>query len=750
MTTSSAAMEERLNKREAIVLENSSGLTEVKQALEDNIQELKAHMQNWKDEIMELLRLNKPSPPTTEPFSVQGQVPNFSPGEGNADLGRKPGKEPAVEDPAGLQEVSDDDEGQGENQFGQFVNPMRADRLWVVRCERFFMLARIPRDEIMHVLRVNLTGKVALWYEGYLNSLREGFQWILFARAVCKRFRESNVDVMEEFSNFKQWGNVTDFSDKYEEFKDSFIVRLKQQLRCFVRTSKHTNLEDAIWLARQFEKGLKVSELLKSNSHSTKKTSYTVQKPQPSTRTFTSRQSEPNKSQSSQNSTKTTASNTHQNQTRTPEIHKFREQLREQNRCKGPTFNIIEGTEPLENEEEFSDNQAVETGNQGSTDEENVEVTLNAVIGGEGLNTIKLLGNIGNQAVVCKGLRWQVQKEAFERDLRVLRLGGCDLVLGMDWIDCYAPIQLHTRLPGISFHKEGKRVLLKGMAKGIVLQQASKKEVKRWKKEGAKPVNSKPYRYSFLQKNAIEWMVEEMLTAVIITHSTSPFASPVLLVPKKDNTWRFCVDYRALNGITIKNKFPIPLIEDLFSELANAKVFSKLDLRAGYHQVRMKQGEEYKTTFRTHQGLYEFKVMPFALTNAPATFQAPMNHVFQPLIRKTVLVFFDDILVYSPSLESHWKHLSEVLRIMRDNQLLAKLSKCSFAKREVEYLRHIISEKGLQTDPEKLSAVRNWPKPVNIKELRGFLGLTGYYRRFIKSYGTISRPLTDMLRKNAY
>lgn len=248
----------------------------------------------------------------------------------------------------------------------------------------------------------------------------------------------------------------------------------------------------------------------------------------------------------------------------------------------------------------------------------------------------------------------------------------------------------------------------------------------------------------------IWWMKCYHLLAGIICHSTSPFASPVLLVPMKDNTWRFCTEYRALNEITIKNKFPIPLVEDLFSELANARFFTKLDLRAGYHQVKMKKGEEFKTAFRTHQGLYEFKVMPFGLTNAPATFQALMNFLLKPLIRKYVLVFFDDILIYSSTLESHWEHLREVLKLMKDHKLLAKLSKCPFAKSEVEYLGYIISANGLQTDPSKLIVVASWLKHATIKELRGFLGLTGYYRRFIISYGVTSRPLANMLKKDAF
>lgn len=173
-------------------------------------------------------------------------------------------------------------------------------------------------------------------------------------------------------------------------------------------------------------------------------------------------------------------------------------------------------------------------------------------------------------------------------------------------------------------------------------------------------------------------------------------------------------------------------------------------IRNEYHQVRMKKVEEFKTTFRTHQGLYEFKLMPFGLINASAAFQSLVNLVFKPLLRKKVLVFFYDILVYSPNWTTHLQDLREVLQIMRDNQLFAKKSKCKVGHKQVHYLGHIIFQKGLQIDPKKLKAVSKWPKPNNIRALRGFLGLAGYYMKFFKDYGVISIPLTALLKKNAY
>jgi hypothetical protein len=269
-------------------------------------------------------------------------------------------------------------------------------------------------------------------------------------------------------------------------------------------------------------------------------------------------------------------------------------------------------------------------------------------------------------------------------------------------------------------------------------------------KPNTEPVAVHPYGYPQLQKNELETQCITMLNQGIIRASTSPFSAPILLVKKHNGTWRFCVDYRALNEATVKDKFPIPVVEELLDELHGAKFFTKLDLRSGYHQVRVHPGDIAKTAFRTHHGHFEFLVLPFGLSNAPSTFQALMNSVLGPFLRKFVLVFFDDILIYSRSWTEHLQHVRAVLSVLRAHNLHVKRSKCSFATPTVAYLGHVISSAGVSMDSAKVASIDSWPQPRSVRGLRGFLGLAGYYRKFIQGFGSIAAPLTQLLWKNAF
>jgi hypothetical protein len=242
---------------------------------------------------------------------------------------------------------------------------------------------------------------------------------------------------------------------------------------------------------------------------------------------------------------------------------------------------------------------------------------------------------------------------------------------------------------------------------------------------GTAPTSKRPYRMPPAELAELKKQLQELLDKGFIRPSTSPWGCPTLFVKKKDESLRMCVDYRPLNAVTIKNKYPLPRIDVLFDQLVGAKVFSKIDLCSGYHQVKIRASDILKTAFSTRYGLYEFLVMSFGLTNAPAYFMYLMNSVFMLELDKFVVVFIDDILVYSRNEAEHTKHLHTVLQRLRDHQLYAKLSKCEFWLKEIKFLGHTISQDGISVDPEKVQEVMDWKPPTTVRQIRSFLGLAG-------------------------
>ncbi|MCO5604577.1 hypothetical protein L7F22_058745 [Adiantum nelumboides] len=263
---------------------------------------------------------------------------------------------------------------------------------------------------------------------------------------------------------------------------------------------------------------------------------------------------------------------------------------------------------------------------------------------------------------------------------------------------------------------------------------------------GSSPPNRPPYRVSYAQQEEILTQVNELLKKGLVKPSSSPFCSPVLLVQKKDGSYRMCIDYRALNKQMINNRFPVPRIEDIFDRLQGSTYYSRIDLKSGYHQVRIVREDIHKTAFRTQFGLYEYVVMPFGLTNAPATFNRLMEKIFRKHSAYTG-IFFDDIIVHSQTLEEHKKHLQSVFDELQANMLFVNGKKSEFLMKEIKYLGHIISKEGIRMDPEKLRVIDKWPEPCNVHELRSFLGMCSYYRRFIRDFSRIARPLYDLTKK---
>ncbi|GJZ71767.1 putative reverse transcriptase domain-containing protein [Tanacetum coccineum] len=331
------------------------------------------------------------------------------------------------------------------------------------------------------------------------------------------------------------------------------------------------------------------------------------------------------------------------------------------------------------------------------------------------------------------------------RDLMPIKLGSFDVVISMDWLSKY-----HVRIicdeKIVHIPIDGETLIIRGdrnIPVVIEFPEVFPKDL-----PGLPPVRQvefqidlipraalvarAPYRLAPSKMQKLSNQLQELADRGFIRPSTSPWGAPVLFVKKKDGSFRMCIDYRELNKLTVKNHYPLPRIDDLFDQLQGSSVYSKIDLRSGYHQLRVRDKDIPKTAFKTRYEHYEFQVMPFGLTNAPAVFMDLMNRVCKPYLDKFVIVFIDDILIYSRNEEEHANHLRIILELLKKEKLYAKFSKCDFWIRIVQFLGHLIDSQGLHVDPAKIKAVKNWASPTTPTEVRQFLGLAGYYRRFIQ------------------
>ncbi|GKB80449.1 putative reverse transcriptase domain-containing protein, partial [Tanacetum coccineum] len=334
-------------------------------------------------------------------------------------------------------------------------------------------------------------------------------------------------------------------------------------------------------------------------------------------------------------------------------------------------------------------------------------------------------GNLVSTNTIIQGATLTLLNQPFKIDLMPIKLGSFDVVIGMDWLSKY-----HSRIIC-----DEKVIYIPINGETLIIR-------------GATPVARAPYRLAPSEMHELSNQIQELADRSFIRPSTSPWGSPVLFVKKKDGYFRMCIDYRELNKLIVKNRYPLPRIDDLFDQLQGSSVYLKIDLRSGYHQLRVRDEDIPKTAFRTRYGHYEFQVMPFGLTNAPAVFMDLMNRVCKPYLDKFVIVFIDDILIYSRNKEEHANHLRIILELLKKEKLYAKFSKYDFWIHIVQFLGHLIDNQGLHVDPAKIEAVKNWTSPTTPTEIRQFLGLAGYYRRFIKDFSKIAKSLTELTQKN--
>ncbi|XP_026416872.1 uncharacterized protein LOC113312322 [Papaver somniferum] len=640
-------------------------------------------------------------------------------------------------------------------------------RCWIRKCNRYFQLNSIDEFHKVDLASIHFDGKANSWFLDYQEG-KPFIDWPQFSSDVCCQFEDVAYDnYVGSFNKLAQITTVEEYYERYESLKAlmksrnpslsedyytmSFVSGLKEEIRNVVQMFKPASDTDAFYLARMQQASVDFQ--------------YKNHKPfsrpfQPSTTNYLPSTSKPTLLPLT-TPPKTSFSNTKpiiilphtptKLEPNTPPIRRLTPAQMKGHMCKTQQLFMLVASDDVASPS--SEDTEDEVASPPSPAISTMEISLHALTGLVTQNTIRVPGQLyshdifilidtgnthsfvdakladqlqlpveptgqmlvtvanGDSTIsrgICNHLQWSMQDYQFQGDLRVLPLGGCDMflknnaptIIGQLFSISTAPLEpIH---PDISTLLDSYVDVFEPPT-SLPPQRAIDHQIPL--KPNAAHISQKPYKCPHLQKSVVEKLIQEMLDVGFIQDIHSPFASPILLVKKKDGSWRFCVDYRKLNDITIKDKLSIPLIGDLLDELHGAVIFTKIDLKSGYYQILMHIADIHKTAFRTHQGHYVFRVMLFGLTNAPATFQSLMNTIFKPFLRKLVLVFFDDILIYSKSLEDHAVHLSQVLSLLRQHSLFANKNKCCFAQTKLAYLGYLITSEGVAADPDKIAAM---------------------------------------------
>nr|GEY51449.1 hypothetical protein [Tanacetum cinerariifolium] len=353
---------------------------------------------------------------------------------------------------------------------------------------------------------------------------------------------------------------------------------------------------------------------------------------------------------------------------------------------------------------------------------------------------------------VLRGCTLNLLDHLFDIDLMPIESGTFDVIVGMDWLVERDALIMYGRKE-VHVPYRNKTLVVKSDTGVSRLKVISCIKARKYIERGsqlflAQVTETEPAKKQLQDVPVICNFPEELSEKGFIRLSSSPWGAPILFVKKKDGSFCMCIDYRELNKLTVKNRYPLPRIDNLFDQLQGSSVYSRIDLRSGYYQLRIREEDIPITTFQTRYVHFEFQVMPFGLTNAPAVFMDLMNRVCKPYLDKFVIVFIDDILIYSENKKDHEEHLKTILELLKNEKLYAKFSKCDFLLESVDFLGHVIDSDGVDVDPAKVEAIRNWSATTTPTEVRQFLGLAGYYRRFIEGFSLISKPLSKLTQKN--